>query len=310
MKAEIGKTQYKNIDALFFKTSRLTALFSPEYGGKMLSLYCNGTGRRLLEESIGAKYKIPHYDGVYIDAECSAFDDMFPTVDRFRCDRYPWEGTVYPDHGEVYALPWEYRISENTLEMAVYSARFGYRLTKRIQSEGDAIRIDYEAHNLGPFPFDYIYMAHCMLKAEEGAVLKLPFHDGAPATVIFSDNESLGNYGEKIVWPITNGFDLSRTLPEASRTGFKVFFDQKTSGNQCEYQYKDGTKLKCRFSSDTLPYFALWANYGAFKDMYNVAIEPSSGVLDRPDIARKHGKYSELGAYATDCWTLKFDVEI
>ena len=263
-----------------------------------------------MEEAPGEQYKKPVYDGDYAAAECSAFDDMFPTIDRMYSDQSPWNGILYPDHGEVYALPWQCETDSGTLHMWVYSQRFCYRLDKWVREIEGAIQLEYAVRNLGPFPLDFIYAAHCMLKAEEGARLELPFEYGAPCTTTFSDTPELGGYGNKVTWPIQTGFDISYTYPKSRREAFKVYFDQRIERGKCSYLYTDGSKLDVTFSSETLPYFGIWANYGAFKGMYNVAIEPCSGSYDRPDLARKHGQYSVLEGYGEYAWSIGFDMMV
>ena len=306
----IRSVKYKDITAYEVETLKWSALFSAEYGGKMLSLVYKQTGRQILEETIGEVYKKPFYDGVYIDAECSAFDDMFPTIDRMICEQYPWVGTVCPDHGEVYALPWQSETDGDSLHLWVYSPRFCYRLDKWVRDEKGAIKVDYCASNLGPFPFDFIYAAHCMLKAENGARLELPFVEGSLCTTTFNTNApELGSYGNKITWPTQDGFDLTYTYPKSRDLTFKVYFDQRISDGMCSYHYPDGLRLDVSFSNDTLPYFALWTNLGNFKNMYNIAIEPCSGSFDRPDLARKHGQYSVLEGNGKYSWFIAFDMQ-
>jgi len=304
---QIRESGYKDITAIEALTQKWSVKFSPEYGGKMLSLVCRETGREILEQATGQCYRKPQYAASYIDAECSAFDDMFPTIDECFGMEYPWHGTLYPDHGEVYSLPWQYEKLDDCLHMWVYSVRFSYRLDKFIYDKEGALRVAYKAHNLSPFAFSCLYAAHCMLKAEEGAVLEVPYEDGSRCTLIFSDIKQLGSYGDKIIWPAHNGWDLSRTPPKSAGVGYKIYFDQPMGESICTYAYPNGQRLRMRLKG--MPYFAIWANYGAFKGMYNVAVEPCTAALDSPFIAKAHGKGSSLPGGAAYEWEMEFDME-
>ena len=106
-------TNYKDIQAVSIENTTVKAVFLPEHGGKMASFQHIKTGREFLVQAPGEAYKALAYDGVYIDAECSGFDDMLPTIDEYVYETYPWKGIKMPDHGEVCGLPWRYELDEH-----------------------------------------------------------------------------------------------------------------------------------------------------------------------------------------------------
>lgn len=89
----IAYGKYKDIFSLVLDTGRLRAAVLPENGGKLASLVDKESGTELLAQAAGKAYLPIGLDSSYVKGECSAFDDMFPTID-------PQEGG-YPDHGEV-----------------------------------------------------------------------------------------------------------------------------------------------------------------------------------------------------------------
>ena len=97
---KIYKGTYKDIEAVIVETAKLKATFLPKYGAKLTSLKNKANGREYMAEAPGEKYRKLAYGGSYVAAECSAFDDMFPTIDPCICNDYPWQGAEYPDHGE------------------------------------------------------------------------------------------------------------------------------------------------------------------------------------------------------------------
>ena len=307
---KVFRTMYKDIEAIACETEVLKAIFLPSFGAKLTSLKNCRSGQEFLEQGKNEKYLKPIYGGCYTDAECSAFDDMFPTIDSFICNEYPWQGVEYPDHGEVYALPWEYEVSGECLHMWVYSVRFGYRLDKWVTEEQGRIMIRYKAENLTDFELPYIYAAHCMLAAQEGALIELPYNEvETAATTAFSKSGCIGGYGSKISWPVYEEMDLSKVGSKSLKDSYKFYFDEKMPEGKCTYRYPDGTGLIFGFDHKELAYLAIWFNMGGLLDKYNIAFEPCSGVFDRPDIAKLHNRYSVLNGKEIKEWYVSFAYE-
>ena len=298
---KIYETTFKDVSAVNVETQKLIATFLPELGGKFTSLIDKRTNRQLMEQNPGEKYQKLSYAGEYVPAECSAFDDMFPTIDAFRCNQFPWNGAEMPDHGEVCGLPWDYEITGDSLKLSTYGVRFPYRFQKSVGEENGNIKISYKVTNLCPFDFDFVYAAHCMIAGEAEAEVTFPFSHGEICTGIFHEQHEF-SYGDKMTW---QGCTLP---PKGDNRAYKFFFDKPIPEGWCKCTYKDGSFVKMVFPEDKLPWMGLWLNTGSFKNMYNIAFEPCSGTHDRPDIARQHGKFSVLPAKGTYEWFLKFEV--
>lgn len=303
---KIREASYKNVPAIKVETEKLEALFLPEYGGKCTSLKDKKNGREFLQQAPGAHYKKLAYDGNYVEAECSGFDDMFPTIDRCYYSRYPWQGIEIPDHGEVCALAWRYEAEKDRLCMRTQSPRFGYCLEKRISNRDDAISIDYQATNTTQFELDFVYAAHCMIAAEEGGKIILPgVKDGEKASLVFCSDKNRGKYGSPFIWK-ENERGAAVTPGPETKESYKFFFDEPRREGCCEYRYADGTLLVMSYSGDKLPYLGIWINWNDLHDFFNIAFEPSSGSFDRPDAARMRGQFSVLAPYGVYEWNITF----
>jgi hypothetical protein len=99
------QSKYKDKKSIVVENNRLRAEFLPDPGGKMVSLIDKGTGYEFLIQRNNELYRDQSFDGVYVDGECSGFDDMFPTIDVCNYESDPWKGVKMPDHGEVWSLP-------------------------------------------------------------------------------------------------------------------------------------------------------------------------------------------------------------
>jgi hypothetical protein len=320
MNTRILQTTYKDVPAVAISDGRLRALFLPGHGGKMASLVWEASGREFLVQAQGSAYRPLAYDGDYVASECSGFDDLFPTIDRFRYDRFPWEGAEMPDHGEVCGLPWDY-IEEADGEgegfrLCVDGVRFPYRLEKRVHfTETGALRIAYELTNRSAFDLDCLWAAHIMLGSEEGAELVLPYTTGAETVCVFSQDEGLGRFGDTLAWPVCRRADggvqrLDRAAAaRPDGNSYKYYFKEPMPEGWFAYRYpSDGLEVRGRLSTESVPYFGVWMNEGSFKGLHNIGIEPCTGTFDRPDAARKAGQASVLKARDTLHWFLELQV--
>ncbi|MDR2617767.1 MAG: hypothetical protein LBC62_02745 [Treponema sp.] len=301
----INTSNYKDVPAVEVDTGSFRALFLPGHGGKLASLTDRKTGREILAQNPGKKYRALGYAGKYTDAECSAFDDMFPTIDRYFYNLPPWEGIEVPDHGEVCGLAWQYEVKKNSLYMRVYSPRFGYTFEKQVSSKKGELSVDYRVTNNTAFQFECLYGAHCMIAAENGARIETEFSEGSQASLIFDTTEKPGHYGKPVIW------DAACALrpPKSEKFARKIFFTEPAKAGKCRYVYADGSSITMRYSADKLPYLGIWFNWGSLNGLYNIAFEPCSGSYDRPDLARMHNQYRALEPYGVFEWSISFHRE-
>jgi hypothetical protein len=256
------------------------------------------------------KYLIEPYDGDYVAAECSGFDDMFPTIDRCFYESYPWQGTSIPDHGEVWSIPWDHSVVDDTLYFATCGVRFPYKLEKWIHFTDDVIlRIDYRLTNLSNFDFDFMWAGHTMFYLEEGCELALP--PGVKHVVsTMSYSGALGTYGDEFEWPtfrLPDGTrrDLRRIRPKRAKDTEKYFIKGKMPEGWCAVRYPESNfTLALSFPVTQVPYLAILPNEGGWRDLYNIFLEPCTASFDRLDVARLHGQFSTVKAKSTYEWYL------
>lgn len=288
----IEHTYYKDRPALQVSAPKLTALFLPEDGGKLVSLK-DGT-RELLQQREGAAYRrlLPESD--YVNAECSGFDDMFPTIDPYTPTSGALAGIPYPDHGEVCRYPMQYQTDGQTLRFSFASVRFPVTFCKQISiSPQGGLAIDYEITNHGEQPFECLWAAHCMLNAAPDAQIVTPYSENAPIRTMF-------------------GSQLSRvqTQPRQSNgESYKFYYTEPIPEGYCGYRYADGKTLMLRYPKETVKYLGVWLNNGSFEGMYNIALEPCTAPYDRPDAAAKAGCACVIPPQEKLCFRLCIELE-
>ncbi len=286
----ILQTWYKGRPAICVRSPKLEALYLPQDGGKLASLR-DTEGNEYLEQAPGAEYLPLAYDGVYIKAECSACDDMFPTIDPWAPSEGEFAGVDYPDHGEVCRLPWQYAIQGKSVLLRCPSPRFHTVFSKTVTPVDDgAISAEYRIENHGKDDFAFLWAAHCMFRGEDGAEAEVSYPDDAPMNMRFGDPALLG----------------CKKMDYAGGKAYKFFYSEPIRGAEgfVAVRYPStGRKIRLSFDAKQVPYIALWINNGEFKGMHNIAAECITSPRDVPDPS-----CPKIPAGGTYCFTVRYEV--
>lgn len=309
----IRKSCYKDKSGITLETNLVSVTFTPDPGGKMVSLKCLKTGYEYLVQRPGKQYRDQPFGGSYVDGECSGMDDMFPTIDACQYTSAPWEGTYMADHGEVWSLPWKWNIFDDHLHMAVRGMRFPYELKKTISfTNENTIRMAYELKNESESDFEFLWAGHFMVNIEEGTRVVLPGDCQQAVSMLSNSGKPPGSV---VDWPIfldTNGeeYDASISRPATSMGFEKYYFTNKLKQGWCSLEYPtENKKLTISFSQNTVPYLGILMNENGWDNLYNIFIEPCTVCYDRPDLAKKYGQVSKVKAKETYFWQLEITIE-
>lgn len=306
---------YKGISGVCLENDRIKAVFLPEQGAKLCSLISKDTGREYIYQGKTTEYRTAHYGQNYLDGECAGIDEMFPTIDAeyYRCS--PWEGTYFPDHGEVWALKWDAEFKEDILEMSVHSLKLPCVLKKSVQLLSDKVHMEYELTNLSGFSVDYIWAAHMMFQAEEGACFEFD-KELSKAYVTMSDSGMIGRYGDTFEYPYVKSndgsvYDIRRHRGETSNDYQKFYFAQKLAPEQGwgKIKYPDGDCLTVAFPTEELPWMGVVQAEGGELDLRCMFLEPCSGAFDSTTAARVHNTLSVLKPKEIKRWYLDIEIE-
>ena len=308
----IYASQYKDQPAVTLESDLISAQFLPSIGSKMSSLVYKPRGLELMVQRPGDKYLLLPYDSKYEDAECSGFDEMFPTIDTCYYEVYPWQGTKVPDHGEVWSLNWAHSIDGEALSISCFGVRFPYKLDKRVSFAAPHIlHIDYSLTNLSDFDFEFLWAAHPMINLEEDVELVLPAGVESILTRMSLDG-ALGGFGDEFRWsqvtqPDGTTRDLSKVRPKSARSFDKYFVKGAMPAGWCALKYPlSNFSLALSFPVKTVPYLAILPNEGGWRDMYNIFLEPATASFDRIDVARLRREISTVRAHGVYQWHLNF----
>jgi len=314
MNLKIYNSNYKDQNAVTLESDTIVAQFLPYTGSKMCSLIYKPKNLDLLIHRENKKYRPESYDGDYLKGECSGFDEMFPSILECFYESYPWKGAVIPDHGEVWALPWDYSIKEDSIAMQVYGIRFPYILKKEVSYAKDNIlKIKYELTNTSAFSFDFLWAAHTMFILEENTQIILPKGiDKIVSTMSYS--KRLGNYGDELNWPSFKTKDgkeeiLNIIRPKTVKDCEKYYIKGKMPEGWCAIKYpQSDIILALSFPKDIVPYLGILPNEGGWQNFYNIFIEPCTSSFDRLDVAKLRGEFSSIPAKSSISWYLNLTI--
>lgn len=317
MGIQVKKGMYKDIESVIVVTDKLKATFLPSQGGKLTSLVFRETGRDYLAQRKEEKYRKLGLETSYTQAECAAYDDMFPTIDPWAYPDGPLKGLEYLDHGEVARVPHAFTERDGAVCTYMKSGILPYTFEKRITDNArGGLRIEFTATNTGEHDFDFIWAAHFMAVAEEGGYVLSPYPDGAKAEIAFSTNaEKYGERGDVCTLPYgvdgKTRLDMSKAYGAGAGDAWKFYYSDAVPEGWLGYQYpSDGTRLMFTFPKDKVPYAGLWMNDGSggLGMFHNAALEVCTGSFDRPDTARERGQYSVLKTGEPYTWYLEIDI--
>ena len=282
---------YKDRPAVTVSTDEFSATFLPLDGAKLVS-YKNKNGEELMAQMPGEKYLRLGIDSNYIDCECSACDDMFPTIDPCEIN-----GQKYLDHGEVCRIEHNYAIEGDKVTFSVEAKEVNSTFAKTVYTDGKSLFVKYRIENHNDFTLPYIWAAHMMLIGEEGAYVESEFSRNDEKRVMFGKPLSI---------------DTAEVLePFGTNKGYKFYYTDAKAPIKCSVIYPDtNKKISVEFDNDIVKYLGVWMNPGDLNDMYNIAIEPCTALYDDPINAEKGNAASYIAAKGTIEFTLKIDSEI
>ena len=165
-------TNYKDVFAAELRADKFTALVLPTEGGKIVS-YKDCEGEEFLIQNPSPFYNHIGLFDSYVEGECSGFDEMFPTIDELEFISSE-KKILYPDHGEVCRVPFNYEIINDALVMTFVSV-MGYTYTKTLTEVSGKLFVTCEIKNFTNKDLDALWAGHCLIKAEIGGEILLPF---------------------------------------------------------------------------------------------------------------------------------------
>jgi len=288
----------------------------PTLGGKIVSLRSRTTGTQFLWQDPTRPYRIPQYGDNFGDYDASGWDECFPSIAECAYPVSPWSGSVVPDHGELWSIPWTGAQPNNTtLYLHTYGVRFPYHFEKwiRLAPAAAGFTFAYRVTNLSPFAFPYIWSAHPLLAAEEGMRILLPGTPNMRLQHVIGERGISGDVGAKYTWPWLpsssgHAVDYREIGSPALDANDKVVVDVPPEGWCALYRPHSGEYVGLTVSPKQIRFLGICVNHGGWPFTgargFWVAVEPCTGWPDRLDQAIREGGFATLPAGQSVKWKL------
>jgi len=326
----IWDTAFEGFPALVLTNDQICLTVVPELGGKISSLVHVPSATEWLWRNPYLECREPVYGASYVrEFDFGGVDECFPTVAPSFYPEEPWMGTRIPDHGEVWAQPWQVeRIEESAarvvVRMSCYGVRLPYRFERVISLESGCprVQLSYRATNLTPFAMPFIWSIHPLLQVTPGMRIQMP---GCvdQVRVDFSTSDFLGKCGMVQPWPVVetasgDTLDLSVLQPRSLKQGVKYFTLPLRGAGLVEAAVvapEGGRAFRFCFNTDEVTHIGVWMNCAGWTPIgkppyYNLAFEPCIGASDSLTVATQHWREAGvLPSRGERCWSLSIELD-
>jgi galactose mutarotase-like enzyme len=308
-KMNIKKDVFKGIESLVLENEYIKAIFLPKYGSKLASLINKKTNREIFFQAKEEKLIVPEYSSKFSKYDSSGFDEVFPSIDEAPYPEGKHRNKIIPDHGEVWALSWDYEIKSDYIIFSVKSPVFDYIFSKKVKLNNNKLEFEYTVKNLNDEEFKYIWTPHALINPYDDAKIIAPERFNKIITVEHN-SEHLGEWGTIHNYPMTiskktnKEIDMSLVEPVEANNCEKFYFLDKLEKNDvCGIEYtKTKEKVIYRFDTEKIPYLGVWKTQGGYRGDYNIAIEPCTGIYDDLYVANKIKKVASVDANSSVSW--------
>jgi len=247
----------------------LRATILPDVGAKIYDLVHKPTGRAVLWHNPRIEPQPYPVDGLFDNYWCGGWDDAFPTCDAF---------SPYPDLGELRALRWKVDdATPNSATLSAYGPISPVHVTKRVSLDSDAaiLRMSHSITNLGPKPLDFIWGTHPALNVSPGTILRIPARN---AIVSEASCRAFGEPGERYDWPRLGAVDMSK-VPDAGTGEYCGHYAVDLEAGWYEVEdTQTGCGFRLDFPVEICKVLWLWLNYGGYRGLYHVIVEPWTSI--------------------------------
>ena len=291
---------WRGFRAVLVENPYYRALFLPELGGKLWSLIDKKSDREVLWHNSRTPPRPAFYGAAYDDWFCGGWDELFPNDAPTSIS-----GEPYPDHGEWWAMPFDWHIDQSGSTATLTMSRRGVVTDTTIQktftfhADTPTFSIAYRLQNHQQQPLDYLWKLHPALAINARSRIDIP------ATACLIDEGFRGRLGAEVTsftWPhaqtSTGPVDM-RVVPPQSAQTCDFYYGTGLSAGWCALT--DGvTQSGFGLSFDPDVFRSVWVfgAYGGWRNHYTTILEPCTGYPYRLEDAIAQGSVSRIAGNA------------
>jgi galactose mutarotase-like enzyme len=316
----VSEITWHDFSAYLLENAFIRAIVVPALGGKIASLVDLQTGREWCWKNADVAPVKPESATPYL-RNLGGWDECFPSICQTRFPCSPWQDVLIPDHGEIWSLPWEARITDGNSQIEIATTVNGVRLPYtferviRIADDEPTLSFRYSVQNRSDSPMPFIWSCHPTLAVIPGNRLLVPIEE---VTLFGSRNERFGAEGKLLHWPRVvdiegSSWDFTILPKLESGISLKLFSLSKAASYAVVYDPELNAELRFEFDPEEITHIGLWLNFNGLTlveggpTYYCIGIEPCLGASDDLSIAygRSANDYSIVAPNGKKTWSLK-----
>ncbi len=277
----VRKGRFGSLATVDLENRWLKVRVLPEVGAKIYDLIWKPTGRNILWHNPRIAPQVYPIESEFDNYWCGGWDDAFPT-----CDACVFRHQRYPDLGELRSLRWKVDSTHQSAGSAVAQcSAWGpispVHAVKTVTVEGRApvVRMRYQITNLGPMNVDFLWGTHPAVAIVEHTILRIPARHGI---VAHCNQPNWGEAGQRYDWPILKAkagrLEMDKVRGIDANLCFGHYAVDLEDGWYAIEDTSSGEGFLLKFPLDQCPSLWLWLNYGGWRGLHHVILEPWTSV--------------------------------
>lgn len=292
----IKKDIHLNMNSIIMESDLLKLAILPDLGFKIASIMYKPKQKEFLFQPTLGEYKMPSYGAPFEAYDTSGMDEMLPTIDKCTYPVSTIGGSILPDHGDLWSVPWDVSVKDNIVTGTVKLKSLPLEFQKTVSFENDnTIKMDYKVKNLSGDNVYYLWALHGLNVFDENTEF------------IFSeDMKDVLNVGNE---DDLSKMDLRYLKNYEDGKSYKYYFTNEIHSGIAGLDYtSERIRYMINYDSKINPYLGIWITKGGFKGEYNCALEPSNGFYDNLSIAYENNKVPFLKPLEEKQWTVFIEI--
>ena len=310
--SQVTESTFAGQPAVVLESAALRLVVLPGVGGRIVSLVARAADYEWLHREPGRTFQPLPYGCAWTRGDMSGWEDCLPTIAAGPYPDGPWAGTLLPEHGEVWTLPWAARLTGKGMILETHGVRLPYHLRKELVLADDWLVLRHWLHNPTAFPMVYLWATHPLFRARPGLRIGLPA--GVRLRLDWSRDGRLGDYLDPVDWPeaVTRRGERVRLDVlggPAAGVADKLYAVGLPAGWCGLHDPEREVGVVLLFDPQVLPAVGVWLNLGGWPvagpPTYHLALEPTVGYPDLLAVAAARGTAPVLAPGATHEWSLE-----
>lgn len=292
---------FRPLRALILENRNLRVVILPELGGRIWSVVYRPRDRELLWHNPRIPPQSAPFGAVFDNVWCGGWEEMFPSPAPSVIN-----GESYPDHGEVWCLPWEATTESDadsaSIRLSCDARISAVRFEKKITLCADESRLEvaYSLHNPTLTEFPFIFTLHPAFSVTPHCRIDFP-----PMSVELDPSYAgtLAGVASPFTWPHTTRggqeVDLRKVAPHSSGEVYFLYGTGFRDGWCAVTDAVNRLTWGLVFSPQFFRACWLFASYGGWRNHDLAILEPSTSFPQQVEQAIENKTAATLPAGGT-----------